>query len=147
MMLIPTTVIGQAEQRSGGAWNQLYPEAGRDFPTHEDFKRFVEDTQKWMDTVNQQLKQLSEVVATHTHNVLPHTHPGPVGPAAAVTAQPIQSSMITWKGKQWVLPQFYNTTNLEPNLMGTSGYKYRQITVIPPFIPGYASPISLTSGL
>lgn len=145
--LIPTTVVGQAKQRSSGAWDQLYPEAGRDFPTHEDFKRFVEDTQRWMNTVNLQLKAMSEVLATHTHTVLPHTHPGLAGPAPAFTATPTQSSLINWKGTQWVLPQFINTSGLVPNLIGTTTYTYRPITVIPPFIPGYASPISLTTGL
>ena len=69
MISLPAlTPLDQATQRSAGSWDQLYKEAASDFPTHEDFKRYREEVEKWMTNMNERMVELTMQLALHTHH-------------------------------------------------------------------------------
>lgn len=138
--IIPTNPLDQAAQRSKEAWNQLYKEAIADFPLHEDMNRFFTDLTDWMEILNKKIEELTKIIAAHQH-VVP-TLDGP-----AYSTPPLTAGGMVWTGKQYILPQFINTSGKLPNIKGTPGYQQRYTIQIMPNISAFSSPTSLTTGL
>ena len=139
MISLPAlTPLDQATQRSAGSWDQLYKEAASDFPTHEDFKRYREEVEKWMTNMNERMVELTMQLALHTH---PCSGPG------GISGPPTNKSQIKWSGKIYILPSFLNTTTIPPNIRGTPGYKFRPVLPFLPSLPTYVSPTSLLTGI
>lgn len=136
--ILAITPLQQNTQRGAGAWDQLYKEAVADFPTHEDFKRYREDIEEWMNSVNAKLQEICNAIAMHTH-VSP--------PSGGLTTAPTSATNMQWVGKVYVIPVYLNTTKVLPNITGTLGYKPRSILPKLPFVDAYASPVSLLTGV
>lgn len=140
MNIIPAiTPLGQAEQRASAAWDQLYKEAASDFPTHEDFKKYRQELDIWMKSVNKELEKLTKVIASHTH-----TTTTPDG--TFTSTPPGNKNLIVWGPTTYKLPLYLNTTGIQPNIKGTVDYKYRPITTTLPFIPSFVNPESMLAG-
>lgn len=146
--LSPTDIM-QASELALGAWQKLYPEAGKDFPTHADFDRFALQLEAWMTLVNNQLQAQMRLIASHTHAIPPHTHPF-TGPGAVI---PVPLTTLTgdpkpqWSGPQWTVPKFLNTSLLPPNIPGSLGFSPRPIVQTPSFVPSHLPLSVLNPGL
>ncbi len=140
MNLIPAiTPIGQAEQRATAAWEQLYKEAVSDFPTHEDFKKYREELEIWMKSVNKELEKLTKTLASHTHTTT-------TSQGTFTSTPPNNKSLITWGPTPYKLPLYLNTTGIAPNIKGTITYRYRPIVTTLPFIPSFVNPAGMLIG-
>lgn len=108
-------LLGQAtynDKLAKKGWEQLYRHACEDFAIHNDLHRFIKDLQVWMTIVNNALSAQIEILSNHTHA----TSQGPTSP-------PTTSYLMVWKGSQYALPQFVNTSGIKPNIMDTgSGF-------------------------
>lgn len=137
MALPAITPLQQATQRSGGSWDQLYKEAVSDFPTHEDFKRYREEVESWMNSVNDRMIELTTALSAHTHTC---SSPG------GMSSPPMNKAQIKWTGRVFIIPFFLNTTLVPPNLRGTPAYKPRPVLPFLPSLPAFVSPLSLLTG-
>lgn len=153
--------LNDVSKRASGGWNQMYPEAVKDFPTHEDFSKFLKQLELWMTSLNVELAQIKKDISTHTHYILPQTitNTGEViitnTYTGVLTVTPYSSTGPAVESLKirrpslalYKIPYFINTTTVPPNIKGTVGYTFRPTATTPPIVESYINPISLVSGV
>lgn len=134
------------EQRRADLYMRIYKYAAEDFISTKDFAIFEKKLYEWMLSVENRLTQLFNIVANHTHPLIPHIHPiiphfhtstapgNPTGPniplgpvpngtrtelsTPYIIQRPVEQPMIRWQ--IGMIPKFINTTGTMPNLTGNN---------------------------
>jgi len=102
---------------------QMYQYAAEDFTSIADMTAFIELQVAWAAAVNIQLSAMMTLIATHTHNAIPHFHissaPGnPTSPEVIpfMSLPPDTAAGMVWAPVEY--PLYVNTTLTPPNLTG-----------------------------
>ena len=95
----------------------LYQYAAEDFTSHPDIAAYIRLVTSWMKSVDARLEKQMQLIASHTHKIPPHSHPGGKGgPIPLTTVVPSNASAIRWIAIPY--PVYINTTLTIPNMTG-----------------------------
>lgn len=106
-----------ADKDIAEAYMQMYKYAAEDFTSQPDIHMYIKAVTAWMSSVDKRLSQQMTLIASHTHTIPPHSHPGGKGgPIPLMTMKPINALGIKWVAIPY--PQYINTTLTKPNMFG-----------------------------
>lgn len=106
-----------ADKSIAETYMQMYQYAAEDFPSHPDLDLYIRSVTAWMKSVDQRLTQQMNLIASHTHIIPPHSHPGGKGgPIPLITLNPKNAAAIKWTPIPY--PTYINTTLTRPNMGG-----------------------------
>ncbi len=106
-----------ADKAIAETYMQMYPYAAEDFTSHPDIARYIAAVTAWMTSVDKRLMKQMKLIASHTHLIPPHKHPGGKGgPIPLTTKTPMNAPSILWAPVPY--PQYINTTLTIPNMGG-----------------------------
>lgn len=135
-MASDVTQSQQSERRRADLYMRMYKYAAEDFAANSDMRTYSMDMSIWMQSIENKLTKLFNILANHTHKIAPHTHNiaphfhvapssgGPTSPVPLVTLinVPIEGLLPTQKPTiKWTrgsIPSLKNTTGTIPNLTG-----------------------------
>lgn len=105
------------DKQKAELYMQLYPYAAEDFLSSYDAQTYGNVMKVHIDNLQKQLSRLFEVVANHTHNILPHSHSNEgAQPVPLITLVPNQKPLIRWTTT--VVPIPVNKTGSVWNISG-----------------------------
>lgn len=106
-----------ADKNIAEAYMQMYQYAAEDFTSHPDMSMYISAVTSWMTSVDTRLTQQMMLIASHTHTIPPHSHPGGYGgPIPLMTMNPVNAAAIKWVPVPY--PVYINTTLTVPNMAG-----------------------------
>lgn len=114
---LDTTQDEYSDKIKAELYMQIYQFAAEDFTTIPDMETFIYSLTSWMKSVDKRLERQFQILSTHTHRIIPHSHPGGHGgPVPLITNVPNTSSSIKWIAIPY--PVYINTTLTVPNRGG-----------------------------
>lgn len=114
---LDTTQDTYATKDIAEAYMQMYAYAAEDFTSHPDMAMYIKAVTAWMKSVDTRLTRQMVLLASHTHQIPPHKHPGGHGsPMPLMTMNPTNAAGIKWAAIPY--PAYINTTLTKPNMTG-----------------------------